>query len=160
MKRESKVFKSIQQNRDYYAGSLLVLVGIGGVIESLRYDLGSLAAIGPGAFPLAMGVILTLCGVVIGLGARSGVSTDDDHSGIERPEWRGWLCIIAGFTSFILLAKTAGLFPATFACVFISSFGDRLTTIKSAFVVALAIAISGVIIFYYGLHVPLPPFAW
>lgn len=155
------MFRSIQQHRDYYAGGLLVLIGAGTIVQSLQYDLGTLAMVGPGAFPLAMGFILVLCGIAIGFSARNGLSDDgEDHSGMEHPEWRGWFCIVAGFISFIVLAKTTGSFPATFACVFISALGDRLMTLRNALLLALIISIFGVVVFYYGLHVPLPPFAW
>lgn len=152
---------SIQRHRERYAGALTALLGLGAIAESATYGLGTLAAIGPGAFPLAMGVILLICGVGIGLSeANAPDAHDHDRVDLSRPEWRGWACIIGGMLAFLLLARTAGLFPATFACVFIAAMGDRTTTMRGACVLAMLIAAFGCGLFYYGLHIQLPPFVW
>jgi hypothetical protein len=154
------VFSSIQQHRDYYAGGLLVLIGLGAMYQASRYGVGSLTEIGPGFFPLVMGIILLLSGISIA--AVGTEASADDHEAVvlDHPEWRGWFCIISGVFSFILLAENAGLLPATFACVFISALGDRSMKLKNAFVLALAISIFGVLLFYYALKIQLPPLVW
>ena len=162
------MLQSIQRHRDRYAGGLMICLGLGTIVQSSQYGVGTLAAIGPGFFPLAMGVILVACGIAIALSPedgetgdhRSGTALDHDRVDLSQPEWRGWLCIIGGLLGFLLLAKTAGLFPATFTCVFVSALGDRSTTLRGAAALALGIAIFGCLLFYYGLHIQLPPFAW
>ncbi len=152
---------SIQLHRERYAGALTALIGLGAIVESATYGLGTLAAIGPGAFPLAMGVILVVCG--LGIGLSEGPADDaheHDRVDLSRPEWRGWACIIGGMLAFLLLARTAGLFPATFACVFLSAMGDRTSTLRGACILATLIAAFGCALFYYGLHIQLPPFVW
>lgn len=152
---------AIQQHRERYAGVLTALIGLGAIAESATYGLGTLAAIGPGAFPLAMGVILVACGIGIGLSeATAADAHDHDRVDLSRPEWRGWACIIGGMLAFLLLARTAGLFPATFACVFLAAMGDRTSTLRGACLLAALIAAFGCALFYYGLHIQLPPFAW
>ncbi|WP_375463928.1 tripartite tricarboxylate transporter TctB family protein [uncultured Methylobacterium sp.] len=152
---------SIQRHRERYAGGLTALIGLGAIAESATYGLGTLAAIGPGAFPLAMGVILLACGLGIGLSEEeSSDAHDHDRVDLTRPEWRGWGCIAGGMLAFLLLARTAGLFPGTFACVFISAMGDRTTTLRGACILATLIAAFGCALFYYGLHIQLPPFVW
>ncbi|GAC1332104.1 MAG: tripartite tricarboxylate transporter TctB family protein [Beijerinckiaceae bacterium] len=155
------MFRSIQQHRDYYAGGLLVLVGLGTMYQSSRYEVGSLSEIGPGFFPMVMGVILLLCGIAVAVSGGTETAADDhDEALLAHPEWRAWLCILGGVLSFILLAQNAGLLPATFACVFISAQGDRSMKLKNAFILASAISIFGVLLFHYGLKIQLPPFAW
>jgi hypothetical protein len=75
-----------------------------------------------------------------------------------NPPWRGWFCILAGPTLFIVLGTYAGMIPATFACVFVSALGDRTSTVKSSFGAAVAVTIVGVIVFGYLLRVPMPLF--
>ncbi len=157
------VLQAIQRNRDRYAGGLLVILGLGTNAEAIRYGVGTLAAIGPGFFPLVMGVILVVCGLTIAVSADSAEDHGEhghDRIDLSRPEWRGWLCIIGGMIGFIGLAKTAGLFPATFTCVFVSALGDCETKLRGAAALALGIAVFGCLLFYYGLHIQLPPFAW
>ena len=158
--REGEVLKSIRWHRDYYAGALVALVGAGVAVQSSLYEIGSLTAIGPGFFPMVMGTVLALCGIVIAVNA--GIGGEDDHDAIvvERGDWRGWLCIVGGLACFIVLAKSVGLFPATFACVFVSALGDRTTTLRAAATLAFGIATFGVLLFYYGLKIQLPPFVW
>jgi len=47
----------------------------------------------------------------------------DDRFHLPKPEWRAWLCILAGPILFIILGSLGGLLPATFACVFVSALG-------------------------------------
>jgi hypothetical protein len=154
------VFESIQRHRDYYAGALLLLIGLSTVYQSSRYDVGTLAEIGPGFFPMVMGVILAACGLAIAFSQSAAAGDDHDADTLGRPEWRGWACILAGILAFILLAHNAGLFPATFACVFISAMGDRTMTVRNAGLLALAISVFGVLLFHYALKIQLQPFAW
>lgn len=154
------MFRSIQQHRDQYAGGLLVCVGLATMYQSSRYDLGTLAEIGPGFFPMVMGVILTVCGIAIGFNRSTAAEDEHEADLLARPEWRGWFCILGGVLSFILLAQSVGLFPATFACVFISALGDKSMRLRSAVLLALGISVFGVLLFYYGLKIQLPPLAW
>jgi len=57
---------------------------------------------------------------------------------------------------FILLADTAGLAPAIFACVFASALGTSRTTLTEALLLALGVMVFGVLLFAYGLKVPFP----
>ena len=103
---------SIQRHRERYAGVLTALIGLGAIVESATYGLGTLAAIGPGAFPLAMGVILVACGLGIGLSeATTADAHDHDRVDLSRPEWRGWACIVGGMLAFILLGPYRRLVP-------------------------------------------------
>ena len=153
------MLQAIQRNRNYYAGALIALIGIGTIAQSSQYGIGSLAAIGPGFFPLVMGVVLVISGVLIAMEQEATSEIEVGHGDFGTAEWRGWFCIVGGVASFILLAKSAGLFPATFACVFISALGDRTTTLRNATVLAGAIAVLGCVVFYYCLHIQLPPLA-
>ena len=108
-------------NKDYYGGGLMFLLGVGAVLKGMSYKLGTLSRMGPGYFPVAVGAILALMGVLIALGARSQVPADDKEH--HPPEWRGWFCIIAANIAFVVLGRYGGLLPATFAVVFIAALG-------------------------------------
>jgi hypothetical protein len=156
------VLNYLRKRRDFFAGGLMVLIGLGTGVEGTTLRIGSLRQMGPGFFPTALGVILAFVGVLIVLGARqpAGIAGDDDDAIPDHPEWRGWLCILAGPILFIILGAYAGLLPATFACVFVASLGDRTTTVKEALVLATGVTIFGVILFSYVLHVSFPILRW
>jgi hypothetical protein len=145
-------------NKDYYGGGLMCMVGVGAIYRGLDYQVGTLTSMGPGYFPVAIGSVLALMGLIIVLGARGAVpsATGPRH----RPEWRGWSCILLANIAFVLLGHYGGLVPATFAVVFISALGDRQNTWKSALVLALAMVAICIIVFAWGLQLQFPLFRW
>jgi hypothetical protein len=144
--------------RDYYGGALMLLLGLGATAKGLSYDVGTLSEMGPGFFPVALGVILTLAGLGI---AGAAASTPPETDAVRvRPEWRGWVCILGGILAFIALGQYGGLLPATFVAVFISAMGDRQNTIKSALALACAISVVSVAVFWWALQVQMPLFQW
>jgi len=156
------VLNYLRKRRDYFAGGAMMLLGLGTIVEGSTYRLGNLRQMGPGYFPVMLGVAMTIVGVLIAISAMQP-STDPEHDEDaipDAPEWRGWICIVAGPVLFIVLGAYFGLLPATFACVFVSALGDRTMTLKQATLLASGITISGVIIFVYLLGVAFPILRW
>ncbi len=145
-------------NRDYYGGALMILIGLGTLFGGMKYHLGTLEEIGSGFFPTAVGAILAVVGVAIALSASS--PTTDEERARSAPEWRGWSCIIGGTVAFVVLGVYGGLVPATFAIVFISALGDKKTTVKQAFLLAIALVAVSAIVFHWALELELPLFTW
>lgn len=143
---------------DYYGGALMIALGLGASLQSRSYELGTLSRMGPGFFPLALGIILALTGLAIVVTAKPVAAEGDGHP--WSPEWRGWLCIALAIVAFIVLGTHGGLVPASFAVVFISALGDRRNTITSALILALATVLVAVTVFWWGLHVQFPLFSW
>jgi len=148
----------VSKRRDVYAGALMVALGLAVSGQSLTYELGSLSQMGPGFFPLAIGIIMTLLGVAIIATAKPSAAEEPTEAG--GPQWRGWICITLGILAFIVLGTHGGLVPATFAVVFISAMGDRRNTWRSASLLALAAVVVAVVVFWWALHIPFPLFHW
>jgi hypothetical protein len=145
-------------NRDYYAGALMLALGLGAILEGRRYRIGTLSHMEPGFFPVALGVILAVLGVAIAATAKRSVPEGEEKR--LPPEWRGWFCICLSIVAFIVIAKWGGLIAATFAIVFISALGDRDNTLKGAALLAAAMAVIAVAVFWWGLSVQIPLFRW
>ncbi len=142
--------------RDYYAGGLMVLLGIGAAVTGSGYKFGTLARMGPGFMPVVLGIVLAFIGILIA-GTALGSSEPDDSKFLpENPQWFGWLCILAGPVLFIVLGQFGGMIPAVFACVFVSALGDKTATYKSSFILALGVTVFGVLLFHYLLNIPFP----
>lgn len=142
--------------RDYYAGGLMILLGVGAAVTGSGYKFGTLARMGPGFMPVVLGVVLAFMGILIA-GTALGSSEPDDKKFLpDNPQWFGWLCIIAGPVLFIVLGQFGGMIPAVFACVFVSALGDKTATYKSSFFLALAVTVFGVLLFHYLLNIPFP----
>jgi hypothetical protein len=145
--------------RDFYAGSLMTIIGAAVTLDSYYgYTLGTLTHMGPGMFPLMLGITLTFIGVLI-LGTAMATPLGPDERILPKQrEWRGWGCILAGPVCFILFGDFLGLVPATFACVFVSALGDRTATLKGSAILAAGVTFFGVILFSYVLKIPFPLF--
>ncbi|MFT4066526.1 tripartite tricarboxylate transporter TctB family protein [Paraburkholderia sp.] len=150
--------------REYYGGGLMILIGVGAIVNGIQYSVGSLTEMGPGFFPVSLGVILGFIGLLIA-GTAKRTRTQTEHEGLvhetpERMDWRGWICITAGVMSFLVLGKWGGLVPATFAITFISALGDRDNTWRSALTLAAVITVVCIVIFWWALQVQFPLFTW
>jgi hypothetical protein len=138
----------------------MALIGVGAVLEARHYNIGTLFHMGPGFFPIILGVVMTFLGILIAGVAAVAPAVDDDQLIVPKPEWRAWACILAGPILFIFLGNWGGLIPATFACVFVSALGDRESTLKSAFILAAGVTVCGVGLFSYLLQVSIPMWRW
>ena len=146
--------KKFALKRDYYAGGLMLLLGVGAAVTGSGYKFGTLARMGPGFMPVVLGVVLAFLGLLIA-GTALGSSEPDDGKFLpDNPQWFGWLCIIAGPVLFIVLGQFGGMIPAVFACVFVCALGDKTATYKSSFVLACGVTVFGVLLFHYLLNIP------
>ena len=154
------LFHNYLLKRDFYAGALMILLGVGTVVQAQSYKMGALTHMGPGFFPTILGVALILVGIMIAGSAAASSADDDAHVGVWKPEWFAWACIIAGPVLFIPLGTYGGLIPATFACVFVSAMGDKDSTVLGSLVLAAGITVFGVLLFSYLLQVSMPMWRW
>jgi len=145
-------------HKDYYGGGLMIVIGLGAVACGADYQIGSLRQMGPGFFPVAVGVLLAMIGGAIGL--QASLSAPVDKKVARTAEWRGWLCIVSALIAFVIIGAHGGLLPATFAVVFISALGDRKNRLKDALVLALALVVVSVLVFWWALKVQFPLFQW
>ena len=152
------------RRRDLVAGIICLAVGAGVVHEARDYGIGTLAAAGPGLYPMMLGVLLALVGLAIAAEAllmpphaEEAELMTDGGIDLRGPEWRGWSCIIAGVVAFIVCAWMSGLAPAIFACVFISAMGDRGASLKGSLLLAVGMAVFGTVLFgkLLGINMPL-----
>ena len=142
--------------RDYYAGGLMLLLGVGAAVTGSGYKFGTLARMGPGFMPVVLGIVLAFMGILIAGTALGSSEADDSKFLPDNPQWFGWACIIAGPILFIILGHYGGMIPAVFACVFVSALGDKTATYKSSLILALGVTVFGVLLFHYLLNIPFP----
>lgn len=142
--------------RRYLAGGLMTLTGLAAALEARTFGMGTMARMGPGLYPFVLGVALAGIGVLIALAPER--DHDHDAAAFGRPDWRGWSCIILGIIAFIVLGEHFGLAPGTFACVFVSAFGDRKATLRASLVLAAGATLIAAVIFSWVLKFQLPLF--
>ncbi|MFA6267626.1 MAG: tripartite tricarboxylate transporter TctB family protein [Pseudolabrys sp.] len=155
------MFAEQLQKRDVYAGGLMTLIGAAITLNAANgYDLGSLTQMGPGMFPLMLGVALTFVGLLI-LGTALVTARDENETILPaQREWRGWACILAGPVLFMTAGQYFGMAAGTFACVFVSAMGDRTSTLKSSAILATLVTVVGCFLFSVVLKLSFPVFRW
>lgn len=136
----------------------MIAIGLAAALQGATYPMGTLSRMGPGFFPVALGVILALAGVAIAVTAQFTRYSRDSQ--VHPPEWRGWFCIGASIIAFVVLGKYGGLVLATFAIVFISALADRENTVVQAAALAVASVAVCVVLFWWALQLQFPLFRW
>ena len=156
-----RLLRTFSKKRDFYAGSLMTFIGAAVTFDASHYyTLGSFTHMGPGMFPLMLGIALAFVGILILGSAVVAPLADDEHILPLQKEWLGWICILAGPILFIVLGEFFGLALATFACVFVPALGDRTATLKGSAILAAGITFFGVLLFSFVLKIPFPLFKW
>ena len=126
----------LTQKKDYYAGGLMTLIGVGSILEARHYNLGTLFHMGPGFFPIILGVIMTFLGILItAVAATAEAGSEETQSILPKPAMVGLVLHPGGAGAVHLFREISAAWrPATFACVFVSALGDRTATWKSSFI--------------------------
>lgn len=143
---------------EFYAGGLMMLIGLGTLFGSLEYKVGTLSRMGPGYFPMLLGIILIIisAAIIASPTHESEKAADDEGKILYRP----WVCVVLGMVLFAVLGKYGGLVIATFAVVTVSALGDDANSLKTAALLGAIITIFAVGVFHYGLRMQIPLFTW
>lgn len=159
----TSLLRDLVRKKDFYAGGLMILIGLGIALKGSTYRLGSLMHMGPGFMPTALGVLLVLLGIAIAASALAPAEAGSEESDSilpENPQWWAWFCILMSPVLFVVFGRYFGMAPGTFACVFIAALGDKNSTWKSTIVLSTVVTVFGVGLFSYFLQVPMPIFTW
>lgn len=104
----------IKSHTDFLAGGLFAALGLVTAVASGSYRIGSAAAMGPGYFPLALGLLLAVLGGAIMLGALFGRTAKPSWNAepyshpARRPSWRAPLAVVAGLAAFLVAVAQIG----------------------------------------------------
>lgn len=151
------VLSVVSRRKDYYGGGLMILIGLAAMYGGSRHPIGTLARMGPGFFPTAVGALLAVVGLLIALSASPEAGGGASHPAFDLRAWGG---LVGGVVAFIVFGEYGGLIPATFAIVFVSSLGDRNNTPRQAFWLALGMVVIAVVVFWWALQLQFSLFRW
>lgn len=144
----------IKNFKDFYAGLMFTLFGTAFLWGATRYSMGAAAKMGPGYFPLILGGLLTLLGVII-LIQSLVVEAADGEVGllvIVKPA----ILVFGSIAAFALLLRPAGLVVAIFEIILVSSFASHEARFKESVISAVVLCIVSLAIFVYGLKLQIP----
>lgn len=145
---------NILQSKDFLAGVAAILLGLLVAIVTSGYGFGTPRQMGPGFFPFSLGVLLTLSGFVIALGALR------NQDKLPVLNIRPYIVIPLAILMFALLVPRLGFGPAGVATVMLAGIAEPET--KKRHLLALAVCLVPAIwlLFALGLGVQVPFFDW
>ena len=150
----------IRSQQDFWSGLMCLVAGIAFAVGATNYTFGNSAQPGPGYFPLCLGIILALLGVMIALGALTNKSNDDEKVGAIA--WRPLIAIVGSVVVFGLLLPRLGLIVTMPFVVVTASAASSEFGWKASMMNAGVLAVTSWLIFVkaLGLAIPiLPAFA-
>lgn len=153
-RRERPARDSPRALKDLLAGLAFLAFGSAFAIMATSYQLGTTLRMGPGYFPLGLGIALALLGSLI---LAKGF-LDGEAGEIGAIPWRAMILIPGAVLIFGLTVRGLGLVPTTFAVALMSAFASRRTGIAGALLVTVGLTVLCVLIFVVALSVPVPLF--
>jgi Tripartite tricarboxylate transporter TctB family len=139
---------------DIVAGLIFVAFGLAFSITSLSYEIGTALRMGPGYFPLALGGILVLLGLLI-VGKGFIASSDADARSGSVP-WRALFLIVLAVLFFGLTVRGLGLVPATAVTALLTALASYRTSVLAAVAIAAGLTLLCVLVFVLALQLRLP----
>ncbi|MFL5087846.1 MAG: tripartite tricarboxylate transporter TctB family protein [Xanthobacteraceae bacterium] len=142
---------NIRASKDFWAGIMFLSFAAVAVLAARGYSMGTAGRMGPGYFPMALGLVLGLLGLLII--ARSVVAGSGAISGLQlRP-----LLVLAGAVlTFGLLIERLGLVITLVVVVAASAVASRESRPLEVAALAATLTAFSVGIFVYALRLPLP----
>ena len=145
------MFRGFRVNQDFVSGLMFAGWGVAGLWFGRDYPVGSALRMGPGYVPQLLCWALLILGIVIAIkGAMVAVEK------IERWHWRPLVVVSLAVLAFAFLLEPGGLIVATLAIVVIGAFGGPEFRVFESIILAAGLAAGAVVIFVYGLKLPLP----
>jgi hypothetical protein len=132
----------IKSQKDFFSGVMFMAVGAAFAWGATKYNLGTGARMGPGYFPMLLGVLLTVLGMVVTFKALVVETVDGDKIGSWA--WKPLFFIIASNLIFgICLGglpsiglKPLGMVVGIYALVFVASMAEEGWKVKPTFFLA------------------------
>ena len=154
----------IKSQKDFFSGLLFIVVGVAFAWGATSYKVGDAARMGPGYFPLMLGILLAILGLVVTFNALIVETEDGDKIGSIA--WKPlFFIILANLTFGVLLGGLLsinlpymGLTAAIIALTFIAALAGDEFKFKEVAVLAVTLAVTCYLTFIVALKLQFP--AW
>lgn len=137
-------------DKDVLTGLLFVLIGGAFALGAADYGMGSARRMGPGYFPIVLGILL--CGMGLILAGKSLWKQRPQQ--ISRIYLRPLLALCASILAFAALIDEAGLIAACLACVLIAGLASAETRWRETILIAIGMAAFSALVFKMFLGLP------
>ena len=141
----------LRNNKDFWAGLMFFLIGLGALFAARDYPFGSTLRMGPGYFPIALSGILMFFGLIVLLkGLRKSVKIQGHWS------IRALILVPFSMVIFGIFMEFLGFLPALTVLIFVSAASGREFKFMEVLGLTLLLSLASVAIFIWGLGLPYP----
>lgn len=154
----------IKSQKDFFSGLLFIAVGVAFAWGATSYKIGEAARMGPGYFPLMLGVLMAILGIVVTFNALVVETEDGDKIGSFA--WKPLFFIILSNLIFgVLLGGLPsiglpymGLMAAIFGLTFVAALAGDQFRLKEVMILSVILALACYLTFIFALNLQFP--AW
>ncbi len=140
--------------RDFWAGIMFIIFGlIFGIYAYSSYTIGTPAKMGPGFFPTALGVILTILGIIVTFNA---FMPKNQSLQVEQVRLPVLLYILGAVVLFGLALPYLGFVLSLVILIVVASRASHEASWVATGVSVVVLAIACYLIFIKGLNLPMP----
>ena len=139
----------IRSPKDFYAGLLFLFFGAVAAWVARDYPMGSAIRMGPGYFPMVLGVLLLLLGA---LTCAAGLSVRGEA--VERLRPRPLLLILGAVGAFAIAIETTGIIVSTVLCVALATAASGESRWREVIILVIVLLGLAVGVFTYALGLP------
>lgn len=143
----------LRNQQDFWAGVMFTLIGVLFAFFSTSYEVGTAARMGPGYFPLVLGILLAVLGLIIGW--RSFAASHPEST-LARTGWREILLILGSVALFGATLSTLGMVVAIVLLILVASFASHEFTWKGTILSIVVLLIMSELVFVKGLELQFP----
>jgi hypothetical protein len=144
--------KALARSKDFWAGAMLIAIGLSAMAVARDYAFGTTLRMGPGYFPTMLGGALALFGLHLGVRGLRGAG--------ERIEggWslRALIVIPLSFVLFGMLIDRAGFVPAVAILIVGSAAAGPEFKLREVALLALLLTALCTAVFVWGIGLPYP----
>ncbi|MBQ5946708.1 tripartite tricarboxylate transporter TctB family protein [Massilia sp. ST3] len=141
----------IRHPKNFWIGIIFIFFGLCAVVIGQDYGMGTAGRMGPAYFPVVLGGLLALIGVI-------GVIRSFIRHGeaIGRIHVKELVLILAAVLLFGYLVRNAGLVPAAIVLIMVSAFASPKFHLGKTIALAVGLALFAVVLFVKLLGLPMP----
>jgi len=148
---------NIKSQKDFFSGLMFTVVGVAFAWGATTYTVGNGARMGPGYFPLMLGIVMAIIGMIITFTALVTETPDGDKIG--KWAWKQVFFILGANLAFGILlgglpslgVPAMGLIAAIYALTIIASLAGHEFNIKSVLILATVLAFGSYFAFIWAL---------
>lgn len=143
----------IRNYRDFWAGVLFVVTGLAFMVLSTQYHVGSAAKMGPGYFPMILGGLMALLGLMVMLPAFARRSPELK---VDRVDFKAIGLILVAVAVYAFTLPRLGFVVALFLLILIASLASHEFKLRTTLLSSVVLLVFSYLVFVKGLELQFP----